>query len=424
MVDNDKFFSKQKPAAVLKHSVFSAYVSVFMGMLGKRYPGRPLWLIDGYAGPGKYDADETGEQKNGSPLVALELALAGRKMCPPREVRCVFIEAEQKYAKELTENVKPFTDQGLRAEVHIGNVNTHLGTVWSGIGADSPVLTFIDPFGISAVTKQTMTQVLLNPSRAATSEVLVNINVEAISRHGGCLQWSDKHVPEFKPSVETDNGVGLSDAFFGGTQWRASFLEARERLGDANLAALEVVKEYLAQVEKETGAMSVAVPIRRTERGAMLFLFTLFYRHPAAAYKFADAAAKGTAKWREAFRAIDLAEWRSKQTAYEELGQGSLFDIEATPPVESSVAKDREKALADAGVQHIENNIRALLTPMPSGQGFKLAPNIERVLGEYMSLVGEPAIRRAWDNLAERGIVQPRDTSQTRRMWDLNIIKQ
>ena len=79
-----------------------------------------------------------------------------------------------------------------------------------------------------------MTSVLLAEHRKAPSEVLVNINIEAISRHGGCLQWSTDREPELKPSVKHGEGIELSDAFFGGDWWRSKFLHARDGKGDAN----------------------------------------------------------------------------------------------------------------------------------------------------------------------------------------------
>ena len=56
---------------MLKHAVFSTYASVFFPMLGSRHSG-PTWLSDGYGGPGRYEAAGTGEQVNGSPVVALK----------------------------------------------------------------------------------------------------------------------------------------------------------------------------------------------------------------------------------------------------------------------------------------------------------------------------------------------------------------
>lgn len=414
MVNNDDFFKGKKPAAVLKHAVFTSYAYAFCSMIGSGHAG-PLWLVDGYAGPGKYDADADGDQVDGSPIVALSLAAKQRSFATPRDVRCAFIEANQSYALALSGNVKPFVDQGLRADVYQGSVAEHLPTVWSK-AASNPVLTFIDPFGVSAVSKYVMTGMLLKPGRTAPSEVLVNINVEAISRHGGYLQWDSRHDPEIRRGLKP-HGVELSDAFFGGEWWRRTFLEARDRTGDASAAAIEVVDAYRVMIKEETGASSMAVPIRRSPTGAMLFHFTLFFTHPAAAYKFADAASKGTEKWREAFRRKDLEEALSPAN-----GQGTLFDDDLREFSEKD-AKIREDQLQAAAIAHIEGNIRDLIAPMQSGHGVQLAPNIERLVGNYLSLAGEPAIRRAWDNLAEAGLVRVRDKSKSRSMWKQYIVK-
>ena len=120
MASNDNFFKGQKPAAVLKHAVFTSYAHPFFSMVGKWHTG-PMWLIDGYAGPGRYDADDAGAQISGSPIVALELALKQRDFRPPRDVRCAFIENKQSYFRALQQNVQPFKDDGLHVEVFHGS---------------------------------------------------------------------------------------------------------------------------------------------------------------------------------------------------------------------------------------------------------------------------------------------------------------
>lgn len=415
MVNNDKFFTGQKPAAVLKHAVFTSYAHPFFSMVGSWHRG-PMWLIDGYAGPGRYAADGTGEQVNGSPIVALELAAKQRGFKPPRDVRCAFVEAKKSYFEALMENVRPFRDDGLHVEVFHGSVAEHLPTVWVKVG-DNPVLTFIDPFGVSAVSKDQMTGMLLAKDRKS-SEVLVNINVEAISRHGGCLQWSTAGEPELKPSVKHDEGIELSDTFFGGTGWRRQFLEARDRTGDASQAAMEVVDRYRATIKSETGASSLVVPIRRSPTGAMLFHFTLFYRHPAAAYKFTDAAAKGTATWREVFRQKDLEDALAREEE-----QPSLWGEDGVQEFNAKDAKAREDQLKADAVAHLEGNIRRLVGPLASGQGIHVGENIEALLGDFISLAGQPALIRAWDNLAKAEIVRDRDKSETKNMWRLCIVK-
>ncbi|MGL5824381.1 MAG: three-Cys-motif partner protein TcmP [Nocardioides sp.] len=418
MASSDNFFSGQKPAAVLKHAVFSTYASVFFAMLGSRHSG-PMWLIDGYAGPGRYEADGTGKLVNGSPIVALELASKQREFSPPRDVRCAFIEAKKAHFDALSNNVAPFREAGLHVEMFHGSAADHLGTVWEYVDGN-PVLTFIDPFGVSAVSNEQMTDVLLDKDRKTPSEVLVNINVEAISRHGGCLQWSSDREPELKSSVKHEDGIELSDAFFGGEWWRRKFLEARNRAdGDANKAAMEVVNEYRDIVRTETGASSLVVPIRRSPTGPMLFQFTLFYRHSAAAYKFADAAATGTAKWREVFRQKDLGEVLAREEE-----QPSLFGVDEIIQYSDRDATTRETQLKADAVAHIEANVRRMIEPLLPGQGLKVGENIEALLGDYLSLAGQPALIAAWKNLDADGVVRARDKSQTQNLWKASIFKQ
>ncbi|GAA4081940.1 three-Cys-motif partner protein TcmP [Nocardioides kongjuensis] len=414
MVNNDKFFTGQKPAAVLKHAVLMAYAYPYFSMVGRWHRG-PMWLIDGYAGPGMYDADESGTQIDGSPIVALRLARKQRGFSPSRDVRCVFIEADSTFVAALRKNVQPFQKAGLHVEVLHGSVEDRLTEAWSRV-AGNPVLTFIDPFGVSAVSKAIMTGLLLKPTHKS-SEVLVNINVEAISRHGGYLQWDAAGDPEVRPGL-SPNGVEKSDTFFGGLWWRRSFLEARDRYGDAGVAATVVVDEYREAIRAETGASSLVVPIRRSRTGALLFYFTLFYRHPGAGYKFADAAAIGQLKWREAFRQKDLEELRATEAA-----EPTLFGLDLAEEVNEVEANAREKALFDASVAHIEANILRMLAPLPSGQGIQAGANIVELLGDCMSLAGEKELRAAWNGLIKAQKVRKR-ASSPKELWKHYIIKQ
>lgn len=406
-MQHDDFFTGQKPAVVLKHAVLAAYATPFFSMIGKFHKG-PMWLIDGYAGPGKYDADDNGKQVNGSPVVALALARKQAAYKPPRDVRCAFIEADKTLVAALRRNVKPFQDQGLHADVHHGSVADELPKVWTHV-ADNPVLTFIDPFGVSAVSKDTMTKLLLAPGRKSSSEVLVNINIEAISRHGGYLRWGSDNEPEIRADLHPQ-GVELSDSFFGGTWWRRSFLEARDQHQNASQAAIAVVETYRQTIQSETGASSIVVPIRRSPGGTMLFYFTLFFRHPAAAYKFADAAALGQEKWRDEFRQRDLEEAQDAEKS-----EPTLFGFDM---IESAITVDamhREETLFTQAVAHIEANIRSLVAPLPPGGGVKVGDNVVNLFGDYLSLAGEKALRKAWNNLSAAGVIRARQPKTD--MW-------
>lgn len=411
MAANDSFFQKKKPAAVLKHAVLGEYFNVFSAMVGARASG-PVWLIDGYAGPGAYEADTEGEVVTGSPIVALEIAdkAAGRKS--PRDIRCAFIEQKPDYLKKLQENVKPFQDRGRHALLLGGEVADQLPKAWEEVGS-SPVLTLLDPFGVS-MDRELMTGTLL-ARQDPPSEVLLNINLEAISRHGGFLQRGSDGKAEIKPElVSKSQGVEKTDKFLGGAWWRDRFIDVREQTDSAAEAAAAVVEDYWAQVTKDTGALSISVPIRRRAKGAPLFLLTLFYRHDAAGYKFADAAARASKKWREAYRQQDLDDFFAKDD-----GQGMFPDMDNLIREDSAAkAEEAEAALAAENLEVVTANIRAIvetLTQVPVGH------NVVRILGSTLSLAGESTIRKAWDQLAAAGLIHERD--KKKELWKQVIVK-
>ncbi len=411
MAANDSFFQRKQPAAVLKHAVLGEYFSVFSAMVGAKASG-PVWLIDGYAGPGAYEADTEGELVIGSPIVALEIADKAAGWKSPRDIRCAFIEQKPDYLKKLQENVKPFQDRGRHALLLGGEVGDQLPKAWEEVGA-SPVLTLLDPFGVS-MNRELMTGTLL-ARQDPPSEVLLNINLEAITRHGGYLQRGQSGLVEIKPHLAGQTqGVDKADRFLGGDWWRQRFVDVREQTNSAVDAASAVVEDYAAQVTKQTGTLSLSVPIRRRATGAPLFLLTLFYRHDAAGYKFADASARASMKWRDAYRQQDLDDFFAKDD-----GQGMFPDMDNLIREDSAAkAKEAEAALAAENLEVVTANIQAIVetsTQVPLGH------NVVQVLGSTLSLAGESTIRKAWDQLAAAGVVHERD--KKKELWKQVIVK-
>lgn len=411
MAANDSFFQKKKPAAVLKHAVLGEYFSVFCAMVGARAAG-PLWLIDGYAGPGAYEADAEGERVTGSPIVALEIADKATTWKSPRDIRCAFIEQKPDFLKKLHANVKPFQDRGRHALLLGGEVSDQLPKAWEEVGA-SPVLTLLDPFGVS-MDRELMTGTLL-ARHDPPSEVLLNINLEAITRHGGYLQRGQHGRAEVKPHLAGQTqGVEKADRFLGGDWWRQRFVDVRDQTDSAVEAAAAVVEDYAAQVTKQTGALSLSVPIRRRAAGAPLFLLTLFYRHDAAGYKFADAAARASKKWREAYRQQDLDDFFAKDD-----GQGMFPDMDNLMREDSAAkAKEAEAALAAENLVVVAANIRAIIE---TSTQISVGHNVVQILGSTLSLAGESTIRKAWDELASSNVVHPRDKKKD--LWKQIIVK-
>ena len=325
-----------------------------------------------------------------------------------RDFRCVFIEADPAHANSLRGHLTSFQNQGLTAVVLEGDVQDHLQEAWKMVGG-APVITFIDPFGI-AMPHHLMTELLLVTGRANPSEVLLNINVEAVSRLGG---WLEERCCAVVPRPEMEKGVERVDRFLGDTWWRSQFFEARRSHegGSAAAAAESVIAQYRNRTETSTGCSSISIPIRRRPGHHPLFHLTLFYRHPVAGYKFADAAARATRKWRDEFRAEELADALTP-------ADDTLFDFTSQiQELHEAKAKQQERVLREESASIIMRNIGTLIA---SRGRVTLADDIVTIPGTTLSLAGEPEIRRAWDQLAKEGVVQARDKSKN--MHRLNIV--
>lgn len=405
MTANDQFFQQQKPAAVLKHSMLAEYCSVFTSMTGSAY-GSTVWIIDGYAGPGAYDADADGAPRvDGSPLVAMREAQRWRARNSSRELCGVFIESDTEKAARLRSNLAPFQAEGLTAVILEGSVEQHLPAAWARVGS-SPVVTFLDPFGV-AMPQDLMTGLLLDARRKAPSEVLLNINVEAVRRLGGCLELRDG---ELMPKLGLERGVERVDRFFGDMSWQQLFYEARTAdAGTAALAADAVVERYRQRVQQLTGYRSLSVPIRRTPSAPPLFHLTLFFRHPVAGYKFADASARATRKWREVY-------WNQYWDRKIDEKTPSLFGPDEDAAMTAAEADRRESQLADQWVATVGDNIARLVSQR---QSVSVRDNVLDILGSTLSFAGEAHIRKAWDALARDGVIEKRDTK--RRLDELVI---
>lgn len=387
MTSNDQFFQQQKPAAVLKHALLTEYVRVFASMVGSRHSG-PVWLIDGYAGPGYYEADAESPRVPGSPVIALRLARESTSL------RCIFVENSPVHAACLRRLVEAEGASNV-AHVYEADVGEAISDAWRLVGAN-PVVTFLDPFGV-ALERRLVSDVLLARRSKSPSEVLINLNVESVWRIGGNLEV--RH-GEVVPRPGQEPGVAKVDAFFGSKDWRDLFYEVRSEGGSAARAAEHVLAQYRDELCRQTGYHALSVPIRRRPNHQTLFLLTLFFRHPAAGFKFADAASRANRKWREAYRKYDLSEEDEGGT------QESLFDV---AQMSDSEAKRIEKRLDAEWDQQIAANIEAVLHDRPSLP----VAQVENVFGTALGLAGVSHLQRAWDDLAQRGVVRARCGSAT-----------
>lgn len=383
MTNNDDFFMERKPAAVLKHAMLVEYATVFGQMMCSKTRGGPSWIIDGYAGAGAYESPiPSGEETPGSPLLILQTASKCRQSF---DLKAAFIEENPRYAAQLRERVRPYTDRGLTGTVFEGDVATQLPAALYSVG-DAPLVTFLDPFGV-ALDFKTLTGTLLSDNRRQVSEVILNINVSAVGRLGGWLTARDGEVV---PTRDGTSGIERVDRFLGGVWWRDVFYRARNDGGlSANDAAEHVVTRFRDLVKDSSGCSSVAIPVRRRPGHKPLFHLTLFHRNSIAAYKFLDASVRANRKWRETFKEEDLQRLNEDEN--------TLFGPEGNRELVEEAFARREREQTAEMVRRLQERTRALL--LARGK-VALLEDFEELIGEYAGLAGESHVRGAWKALA------------------------
>lgn len=391
MTATEKFFEKRKPAAVFKHALLDGYVTVFSAMTSTRSAGNRVWYIDGYAGPGIYDPQPGEPRQIGSPLLALATAQKLAALSSPRDLRCAFIEKKRGHAQKLEVVMAEHAFPGFTYSVHHGSVEQCLDAVVTEVGND-PLLTFLDPFGTSLPWAQ-MKKTLFGRSRKTANEVLLNMSLDSVRRIGGVLGKGDTSSPSNQKTL------AHLDAFLGDTDWRQVFLEhyRPNSPGSATLAALEVAKYFRERVHDETGYRSFIVPIRKQLDHEPIFLMTLFYTHPAASYKFANAASSAGEKWR---KCLD----EEKRRADAERHPNTLFGDDFNQQTFDDEWRRGEEKLRAEWESIIAGNIVELLNRQSE---VTVLDHVALIYGETLGLAREKHLRAAWKKLAAQGKVAP-----------------
>jgi three-Cys-motif partner protein len=168
---HDLFFDKRTPQSAVKLRVYEAYLKPWAAKLGRTVPGGTVWVVDGFAGRGRY---KTGEP--GSPEIALqlsrELAAAGTNY----RLQCIFGDTRKSHHATL---------QALGAEYPSGSAMLIETDFWERVDdviklvGDSPALVFVDPFGLAGLNFDALARLCRSLRR---SDFIINFRSPAAPR--------------------------------------------------------------------------------------------------------------------------------------------------------------------------------------------------------------------------------------------------
>jgi three-Cys-motif partner protein len=176
------FHKAPKAWAQVKHSILGNYLSLFLGKLG--LCGKPVYYVDGFAGPGQLD-----DGSNGSPLIAAELAVAPRQKSRQGLLQCINVEEDPATFANLEKATAQYVKMK-RVKNFQGSFQSRLLEILAEVGENTAFF-FIDPFGTAGVDVDTLKTIASRPGK---TEILVRYDDTRVKR---LLSWAVKNEDSF-----------------------------------------------------------------------------------------------------------------------------------------------------------------------------------------------------------------------------------
>lgn len=388
MSANDEFFRERHAQAVFKHGILRRYPTVFAAKTGRR--GRPVMLLDGYAGRGEYE-----DGSPGSPALLVQTA---EQVQDFRNVSGIYVEQDPTDFANLERVIAAHSRPDHTALC--GDVRQHLPTILDR-SRGSALLAFLDPFGTALDRTQLVNDLLCRDPREGPTEVLLHFSISTVARMGGILRQRRRNGIEL--TGKDRRTIAHGDSFLGGDWWHDYFEPVADPLSEerASDAALRVAARYAADIRQETGYKSASMPIRPAPGQQPKYILVLFTRNLDGLWYFADAAGKAGREWYGAWQTTMTTKEQTKIRDRHPDGEG-LFDVgPLLPPSEPFDADVYEADHRAQWTATIADTIARLLKDGP----FVPAERVNDVYGTLLGAAGERHVKAAMNQLKAAGVI-------------------
>ena len=221
------------------------YLSVVTRGVGRKWDGKLIYL-DLFSGPGRSVIRDTGEEVEGSPLVAMNFDFARYVFVDQPDVISTLRQRTSKHPKSA------------RIALVEGDCNEAIDQVCDLFPSDHLGLAFIDPTGVQIQFKTIQRLVM-----GRRMDLLMTIQFGMGIR---------MNLPQYAES----NGDALTD-FLGNTLWREDLSVS----GTFSQASRRIMDRYIRQL-KELGYETAQdeIPVRTDQNNLLLYFIVLASRHP------------------------------------------------------------------------------------------------------------------------------------------------
>jgi three-Cys-motif partner protein len=191
----DNFFESKRSWSIFKDRMLSWYLKPYIYKLLRMK--KKLYIIDCFAGKGKFDDD-----KEGSPVIIskqIQEVLQGN-VVQNKEVYGIFIE--KKYAKDLAQNITVYTN----CRAYNASFEDYVDKICNA-STKGNVFLYIDPYGIKSLKFDYLNRICDSSYGACNSlEMLINFNSNGFIREACRLlkyKINDDLLEEYELNYET-----------------------------------------------------------------------------------------------------------------------------------------------------------------------------------------------------------------------------
>lgn len=289
------FFTGKRPWSKIKDKVLGGYMPAYLRKVGKL--GRPILLIDGYAGPGVFE-----DQSPGSPLIMC----AAAEQHANNQYNALFFNHSPSHHKKLEDILKKKSWYP-QARAILGDSSTLLNLLSQQL-RDHTVFVYLDPFGLKGCEFKTL-EPFFTRSKNYSTEIVINISMPITHRLASANEVAKGQGNE--PKIKAFHS--LMTSVFGGEYWKEIYF-SDVKPEEKEFALMNRYCSLISNYLPYTGSC----PVREDSNSRIKYFITFASRHPDAMLLMNDEMCKAyfgqmhEADW--AGTLFEQSDWKSFRT--------------------------------------------------------------------------------------------------------------
>lgn len=264
----DSFFKGKRPWSKIKDQVLDHYMAPYLAKVVKL--GRPIVLIDAFAGPGKFE-----DGTEGSPFIFCN---AAEKFAQDKYI-AIFVNREKKYHDQLTLNLSKFIDRGKVIPIH-GTAQNLLSEI-QNVLTNHTVFLYLDPFGLRGC-EFSMIEPFLQRNKNYSTELVINLSIPTMHRLATRLAVAEGR-------ADTPQIHGLHERLtkvLGGDYWQSVLWDDSKPMKEKTE---EVMSIYRNKMLGFNLPFHGSCPVREREGTSIKYYINFWSRHLDAMLLMNDA---------------------------------------------------------------------------------------------------------------------------------------